>query len=79
MNKLAIEQVMKEDLGVAKELIALKPLKEIPSTIPQYDGVATPGLCAQVGEVLKNGTTFYTTRENHQCYEGLIATGVCEV
>ena len=79
MDKYAIEQALKEDLGVVKELIALKPLKEIPSTIPQYDGVATPGLCAQVGEVLKNNATFYTTRENHQCFEGLIATGVCEV
>ena len=79
MDKQAIEQLLKEDLGVKKELVALKPLKEIPPNIPQYDGVATPGLCAQVGEVLKNGATFYTTRENHQCYEGLIATGVCEV
>jgi uncharacterized protein (DUF169 family) len=79
MDKQAIEQLLKEDLGVKKELIALKPLKEIPPNIPQYEGVATPGLCAQVGEVLKSGATFYTTRENHQCYEGLIATGVCEV
>ena len=79
MDKQAIEQALKEDLGVVKDLIALKPLKEIPSNISQYEGVATPGLCSQVGEVLKNGTTFYTTRENHQCYEGLIATGVCEV
>ena len=79
MDKQAIEQALKDDLGVTKELIALKPLKEIPSDIPHYDGIATPGLCAQVGEVLKSGATFYTTRENHQCYEGLIATGVCEV
>jgi uncharacterized protein (DUF169 family) len=79
MDKQAIEQALKEDLGVVKELVALKPLKDIPSTIPQYDGVATPGLCAQVGEVVRDGTVFYTTRENHQCYEGLIATGVCEV
>jgi len=79
MDKQAIEQALREDLGVVKELVALKPLKDIPSTIPQYDGVATPGLCAQVGEVVRDGTVFYTTRENHQCYEGLIATGVCEV
>ena len=79
MDKQAIGQALKQELGVAKELVALKPLKEIPSDIPHYDGIATPGLCAQVGEVLKSGATFYTTRENHQCYEGLIATGVCEV
>ncbi len=79
MGKQEIEKSLKEDLGIKKELVALKPLKNIPSDIPHYEGIAYPGLCAQVGEVLKNGTTFYTTRDNHQCYEGLIATGVCEV
>ena len=79
MDKQAIERALKEDLGVRKELVALKPLKTIPRDIPPYEGVATPGLCAQIGEVLKQGSLFYTTRENHQCYEGLIATGVCEV
>lgn len=79
MVKQEIEKSLKEDLGIKKELVALKPLKNIPSDIPHYEGIAYPGLCAQVGEVLKNGTTFYTTRDNHQCYEGLIATGVCEV
>jgi uncharacterized protein (DUF169 family) len=79
VDKHGIEQALKEDLGVVKDPVALKPLRTIPPDIPKYDGVATPGLCAQVGEVLKNGSQFYTTRENHQCYEGLIATGVCEV
>ena len=79
MDKSAIEKVLKEDLGVKKELIALKPLKEIPKDISPYEGVATPGLCSQIGEVMKEKQVFYTTRENHQCYEGLIATGVCEV
>ena len=79
MDKQAIEHALKAELGVQKALVALKPLKDIPSHIPRYEGVAAPGLCAQIGEVIKNGATFYTTRENHQCYEGLIATGVCEV
>jgi len=79
MDKQAIEQALRKDLGVVKELVALKPLENIPSTIPPYDGVAAPGLCAQVGEVVRDGTVFYTTRENHQCYEGFNATGVCEV
>jgi len=79
MNKETIEKILKEDLGVQKELIALKPLKEIPLNIPPYEGVATPGLCTQVSEVVKKKNVFYTTRENHQCYEGLIATGVCEL
>lgn len=79
MDRQALERALKEDLGVRKDLIALKPLKKIPLDIAPYHGVATPGLCAQIGEVLKSGSLFYTTRENHQCYEGLIATGVCEV
>ena len=60
MNKKTIEKTLKEDLGIKKELIALKPLKEIPSDIPHYKGVATPGLCTQVGEALKDKNVFYT-------------------
>ena len=79
MNKQDIERTLKEDLGIAKEIIALKPLKEIPRDIPQYEGVAVPGLCTMIGEVLKDGSVSYSVRENHQCFEGLIATGACEV
>jgi uncharacterized protein (DUF169 family) len=79
MTKQEIEKTLKEDLGVQKDIIALKPLKEIPSDVPHYEGVATPGLCVQIGEVLRDGSMFYTTKENHQCFEGLIATGVCEL
>jgi uncharacterized protein (DUF169 family) len=79
MNRIEIEKALKDELGVRKDIIALKPLKEIPQGIPHYEGVATPGLCAQIGQVLQDKSVFYTTRENHQCYEGLIATGVCEL
>jgi len=79
MNKAEIEKTLKEDLGVEKEIIALKPLKEIPKDIPQYDGVAIPGLCTMIGEVLKDKGVSYSVKENHQCFEGLIATGVCEL
>ena len=79
MTKHEIEKTLKEDLGIQKDIIALKALKEIPGDIPHYEGTAIPGLCAQIGEVLQDGSMFYTTRENHQCYEGLIATGVCEL
>ena len=79
MNKAEIEKTLREDLGVEKEIIALKPLKEIPEGIPQYEGVAIPGLCTMIGEVLKDKGVTYSVRENHQCYEGLIATGACEV
>ena len=41
--------------------------------------MAAPGLCTMIGEVLENRSVTYSVRENHQCYEGLIATGVCEL
>jgi len=79
MNKAEVEETLKQDLGVQKDIVALKPLQELPRDIPEYEGVAAPGLCVQIGEVLKEKRIFYTTRQNHQCYEGLIATGVCQL
>jgi uncharacterized protein (DUF169 family) len=79
MEKKEIERILKEVLGLQKEIIALKPLKEIPADIPGYQGMAYPGLCAQIGEILKDKKVFYLTRENNTCFEGLIATGVCEI
>ncbi len=79
MTRQEIERTLKEDLGIKKEIVALKPMKEFPHNIPPYEGLATPGLCVQIGEVVREGGIFYTTRENHQCFEGLIATGVCEL
>ena len=79
MTRQEIDRILKEDLGIKKEVVALKPLKEFPLNISRYEGLATPGLCVQIGEVVREGSMFYTTRENHQCFEGLIATGVCEL
>ncbi len=79
MNKQQIEKTLKDDLGIEKEIIALKPLKDIPADIPRYEGMAAPGLCTMIGEVLNDKSISYSVREHHQCYEGLIATGVCDV
>ncbi len=79
MQKDELLNTLKHDLGLKKDVIAVKPLKHIPENIPAYEGTATIGLCSQIGEVLENGNIFYTVKENHQCFEGLIATGVCEV
>ena len=79
MQKEEIESLLKQELKIQKGIIALKPLKEVPKNIPSYDGCATPGLCAQIGEVLNDGSVFYIKREHNGCYEGLIATGVCSV
>jgi len=77
MNKSDIHRLLMHDLKLAKEPVALKPLREIPPHIQAYEGVATPGLCAQISEILQDRSVFYSTRKNHVCYEGLIATGVC--
>jgi len=79
MTKEEIYKLLMQGLGLKKEPVALKPLKEIPSDIPAYAGLATPGLCAQINEILTEGSVFYSTKENHVCFEGLIATGVCEI
>ncbi len=79
MKKEEIESLLKQELKIQKDIIALKPLKEIPKNIPPYDGCATPGLCTQIGEILNDGSVFYIKREHNGCYEGLIATGVCAV
>ena len=79
MTRQEIHRLFMQDLGLKKEPVALKPLKEIPSDIPAYEGVATPGLCAQINEILTEGSVFYSTKKNHVCFEGLIATGACEI
>jgi len=69
---------LKEDLKVKKEIIALKAMKQAPSNIPHYEGQASPGMCALVGEVLKEGSVWYATKENLGCLEALTGTGTCE-
>jgi len=79
MTNFEVERILKNTLGVKKEIVALKPLAEFPDNITRYQGTAAPGLCTQINEVMDAGDVFYVTRENHTCFEGLIATGVCEV
>ena len=67
MNKHEIEQALKEDIGIRKEIVALKPLKEIPEGIPSYGEMAIPGLCTMIGEILNEKKVFYSVKENHQC------------
>lgn len=79
MTNLEIENILKNTLGVKKEIVALKPLPEFPENMTRYEGMAAPGLCTQINEVIETGDVFYVTKENHICFEGLIATGVCDV
>lgn len=77
MTKQDIETLLTQGLGLTKTPVALKPLKAIPEDMPAYEGTAMPGFCVQIGEILQNGSVFYSTREHHGCYEALIATGAC--
>ena len=78
MTKHELIQTLKNDLKIKKEIIAVKAMKEAPSDIPQYEGQASPGMCAFVGEILKDGSVWYATKENLGCFEALTGTGTCE-
>jgi uncharacterized protein (DUF169 family) len=78
MTKDELIQTLKEDLKVKKDIIAVKAMKQAPSDIPHYEGQASPGMCALVGEILKDGSVWYATKENLGCPMALTATGTCE-
>jgi uncharacterized protein (DUF169 family) len=78
MTKDKLIYTLKEDLKIKKEIIAVKAMKQAPSDIPQYEGQASPGMCAFVGEILKDGSVWYATKENLGCFEALTGTGTCE-
>ena len=78
MTKDKLVYTLKEDLKIKKEIIAVKAMKQAPSDIPQYEGQASPGMCAFVGEILKDGSVWYATKENLGCFEALTGTGTCE-
>ena len=77
MTKDKLIHTLKEDLKIKKEIIAVKAMKQAPSDIPQYEGQASPGMCAFVGEILKDGSVWYATKENLGCFEALTGTGTC--
>ena len=78
MTKDKLIRTLKEDLKVKKEIIAVKAMKKTPSDVPVYEGQATPGMCALIGEILKDESSWYITKENLGCFEALTATGTCE-
>ena len=78
MTRDKLIRTLKEDLKVKKEIVALKVMKQTPPDIPHYEGQATPGMCALVGEILKDESVWYVTKESLGCFEALTATGTCE-
>ena len=77
MEKDDVIRTLKEDLKVKKELIAIKVMKEKPPDTPHYEGQATPGMCALVGEIIKGRDLCYVTKKNLGCFEALTGTGTC--
>ena len=78
MTKAELVQTLREDLKVKKEIIAVKAVKQTPEDIPPYEGQASPGMCALVGEIIKDGSVWYVTKENVGCPMALTATGTGE-
>jgi len=76
MTNEQIQQTIRKVLGVNKELVGIKVWKEEPQHIRKYEDKAFPGMCAQIGEILKRRETFHTNQDNHYCTGGVVATGV---
>ena len=64
MTKEEIVKTLKEDLKVKKESIAIKAVKQAPSGVTPYAGQVLPGMCALLGELLKEGFVCYVIKEN---------------
>jgi len=78
MTKEELIRTLKEDLAVRKEIVALKAVKVRPDDIAQYEGQAIPGMCALLGEILREGGAWYVERENLGCFMSLLGTGTCK-
>jgi len=79
MTNEQILKILRTTVQIKKEPVAIKVWKDEPKGIAKYEERAFPGMCAQIGELLKTGTTFYTDREGCFCTGGVVATGVAPV
>ena len=73
-NEAAIRVRLKDELGIKKEIIALKQVEEEPSGLQAYGD--KNHICYMMGEVLEESKTFYTVLEDHVCLLGCAATGL---
>ena len=74
MDAMVIKQRLKDELGIEREIVSLKQVKEEPSQLKEYGD--KNNICYMMGEVLEEGKTFYTTLEDHVCLLGCAATGL---
>ena len=65
MNAMTYTSSLRDTLGIKKETIALKRMKDEPSTIEDYEGRNT--LCFMMQEALEGNKVFYTTLRNRMC------------
>ena len=73
-NDAAIKTRLRDELGIKKDIVALKQVKEEPSHLQAYKD--KNHICYMMGEVLQEGKTFYTILEDHVCLLGCAATGL---
>jgi uncharacterized protein (DUF169 family) len=76
MTSEQILKILRTTVQFKKEPVAIKVWKNEPQGIAKYEERAFPGMCAQIGELLNNGRSFYTDREQCFCTGGVVATGV---
>ena len=74
MDIKAINSILRDTLGIKKEIIALKLAKDKPSGIEAYQDMNN--ICYMMGEVLEEKKTFFTTLKDHVCTLGCAATGL---
>ncbi len=74
MNRMEIKRQLEEGLGIKKEIVALKRVKEDPPPGKLYGD--KNHICYMIGEILEEGKTFYTVLDDHVCLLGCAATGL---
>mgnify|MGYP001126016109 CR=1 FL=1 len=74
MDERSIRRILREDLHISKEVIALRQCKQEPEGFQAYQD--KNNICYMMGEVLEEGRTFYTVLDDHVCLLGCAATGL---
>jgi len=74
MDIKVISSILRDTLGIKKEIIALKLAKQKPANIKEYGDLNN--ICYMMGEVLAEKKTFFTTLKDHVCTLGCAATGL---
>ncbi|HUU41301.1 MAG TPA: DUF169 domain-containing protein [Desulfatiglandales bacterium] len=74
MDAATIKKILQDELGIKKEIIALKQVREEPAHLEAYQD--KNNICYMMGEAIEERKTFYTTLKNHVCLLGCAATGL---